>query len=246
MPLAVPQRAVEREVTFCVRGVISPLLANLYLHYVLDLWAERRMRKALRGEMVLVRYADDVVVGFQYRDDAEAFQEALAGRLAQFGLELNPAKTRLLEFGRFAAERAARRGRKPETFDFLGFTHICGRTRRGAFQVRRKTSRARLRRFLTATGRWCKVHRHVPVRAQWASLGAKLRGHYQYYGVAGNRNALQAVYEGVVRAWRQWLNRRSQRARMNWRKFTALLRRYPLPRPVLLAVPSHARQGVLV
>jgi len=226
-------------------GVISPLLANIYLHYALDLWAERRMRKALRGEVVLVRYADDVVVGFQYRDDAETFQRALAARLAQFGLELNAAKTRLLEFGRFAQERAARRGRKPETFDCLGFTHICGRTRRGAFQVRRTTRRKRLRRFLTATGQWCKVNRHVPVRAQWAILGAKLRGHYQYYGVAGNRNALQVVYERVVRAWRQWLTRRSQRARMHWRKFTALLRRYPLPRPVLLPVPSRVVHGVL-
>ena len=227
-------------------GVISPLLANIYLHYVLDLWAERHMRKTLRGEMVLVRYADDVVVGFQHRDDAETFQRALATRLAQFGLALNAAKTRLLEFGCFAAERAARHGCKPETFDFLGFTHICGRTRRGPFQVRRKTSRKRLRRLLTATGRWCKVHRHVPVRDQWAILCGKLRGHYQYYGVVGNRNALQVVYERVVRAWRQWLNRRSQRARMHWRKFTALLRRYPLPRPVLLPVPSGVVQGVLV
>jgi len=226
-------------------GVISPRLANSYLHYVLDLWAERRMRKALRGELVWVRYADDVVVGFQHRDDAETFRRALAARLAQFGLELNTAKTRLLEFGRFARERAARHGRKPETFDFLGFTHIGGRTRRGAFVVRRKTSRTRLRRFLTATGRWCKQNRHVPVRGQWTILAAKLRGHYQHYGVAGNRDALQAVYERVVRAWRQWLNRRSQRARMHWRTFTALLRRYPLPRPVLRAGPSPVLQGVL-
>jgi group II intron reverse transcriptase/maturase len=227
-------------------GVISPLLANIYLHYVLDLWAERRMRKALRGDLVLVRYADDVVAGFQYREDAEAFQRALATRLAQFGLVLNAAKTRLLEFGRFARERAARHGRKPETFDFLGFTHICGRSRLGRFRVRRKTSRKRLRRFLTATGQWCKVNRHVPVRDQWAILCGKLRGHYQYYGVAGNRDALQVVYERVVRAWRQWLNRRSQRARMHWQRFTALLRRYPLPRPVLSAVPSPVVQGVLV
>ena len=226
-------------------GGRSPLRATSSRHTGLDLWAERRMRKALRGEMVLVRYADDVVVGFQYRDEAEAFQQALAARLRQFGLELNATKTRLLEFGRFARERAARHGGKPGTFDFLGFTHICGRTRRGAFQVRRKTSRKRLRRFLTATGRWCKVNRHVPVQAQWGILCGKLRGHYQYYGVAGNRNALQAVYERVVRAWRQWLNRRSQRARMNWRKFAALLRRYPLPRPVLLSVPSGVVQGVL-
>ena len=232
--------------TFCVRGVISPLLATLYLHYVLDLWAERRMRKALRGELVLVRYADDVVVGFQYRDEAEGFQQALAARLRQFGLELNTAKTRLLEFGRCARERAARHGRKPETFDCLGFTHICGRTRRGAVVVRRKTSRKRRRRFLTATGRWCKGNRHVPLRAQWVILSGKLRGHSQYYGVAGNRNALQAAYERVVRAWRQWLNRRSQRARMHWRTFTALLRRYPLPRPVLSAVPSPVLPGVLV
>ncbi len=227
-------------------GVISPLLANLYLHYVLDLWAERRMRKTLRGELVLVRYADDVVVGFQYRDDAEAFQRALAARLAQFGLALNAAKTRLLAFGRFAAHHAAQRGQKPETFDLLGFTHICGRTRRGAFVVRRKTRRQRLRRFVTATGRWCKAARHVPVPGQWRHLCGKLRGHYQYYGLAGNRNSLQAVYERVVRAWRHWLDRRSQRARMNWRTFTALLRRYPLPRPVIVHVPSRVVQGVLL
>jgi group II intron reverse transcriptase/maturase len=227
-------------------GGISPLLANLYLHYVLDLWAERRMRQTLRGEMVFARYADDILIGFQYRDDAEAFRRALADRLAQFGLALNAAKTRLLEFGRFAAERAARRGQKPETFDFLGFTHICGRTRRGVFQVRRKTSRKRLRRFVRAAVRWCKANRHVPVAAQWAILCGKLQGHYQYYSVAGNRNALQAVYTRVVRAWRHWLNRRSQRARMNWVKFTALLRRYPLPRPVLVHVPSRVVQGVLL
>ena len=226
-------------------GVISPLLANLYRHSGLDLWAERRMRKTLRGDLGLVRYADDVVVGVQYREDAEAFQQALAARLHQVGLELNTAKTRLLEVGRFARERAARHGRQPEPFAFVGFTHICGRTRRGAFAVRRKTSRTRLRRFLTATGRWCKVNRHVPVRAQWTILSGKLRGHYQYYGVAGNRNALQGVYTRVVRAWRQWLNRRSQRARMPWRTFTALLRRYPLPRPVLMAVPSGVVHGVL-
>jgi group II intron reverse transcriptase/maturase len=227
-------------------GVISPLLANGSRHDVLVLWAERRVRRTLRGEMVLVRYADDVVVGFQYRDDAEAFQRALAVRLAQFGLTLNPAKTRLLEFGRFAADRAARRARKPETFDFLGLTHICGRSPRGAFQVRRKTSGKRLRRFVTATVRWCKAARHIPVRDQWAILRSKLQGHYHYYGVAGNRNSLQAVYERVTRGWRQWLNRRSQQARMNWRTFTALLRRYPLPRPVLVPVPSRVVQGVLV
>jgi group II intron reverse transcriptase/maturase len=226
-------------------GGISPLLANLSLHYVLDLWAERRMRQTLRGEMVLARYADDIVVGFQYRGDAEAFQRALAARLAQVGLRLNAAKTRLLEFGRFAAERAARRGPKPETFDCLGFTPICGRSPRGAFQVRRQTSRKRLRRFVTAQGRWCKGNRHVPVLDQWATLCGKLQGHSQYDGVVGNRNALHAVSERVVRAWRQWLNRRTQRARMNWQKFTALLRRYPLPRPVIVHVPSRVAQGGL-
>ncbi len=226
-------------------GGISPLLANSYLHYVLARWAERRMRKALRGEMVWGRYADEAIVGFHYRDAAERFQRALAARLAQFGLALHVAKTRLVEGGRFAAERAARRGRNPETFDFLGFTHICGRSRRGAVLVRRKTSRQRLRRFLTAPGRWGTVNRHVPLRDQGAILWGKLRGHYQYDGVAGTRNALQGVYERVVRAWRQWLNRRSQRARMHWGTCTALLRRSPLPRPVLYAVPSPVLPGVL-
>jgi hypothetical protein len=226
-------------------GAISPRLANSSLHSGLALWAERRLRQLLRGEMVLVRYADDAIVGFQYADAAEMCRRALAGRLAQFGLELNAVKTRLLEFGRFAAERAARRGTKPETFDFLRFTHICGRTRRGWFQVRRKTSKKRLRRFVTAPVGWCKAHRHVPLPDQWRILCGKLRGHSQYSGVAGNRNGLQGVYERVVRGWRQWLNRRSQRARMPWLRFTALLRRYPLLRPVLRPRSPVVVQDVL-
>ena len=226
-------------------GGISPLRANVYLPYVRDLGAERRRRQTRRGARVLARDADDSVVGFQYRDDAEAFQRALAARRAQFGLTLSAAKTRRRECGRFAAERAARRGRTPETFDFLGFPPICGRSPRGVFQVRRKTSRKRLRRCVTATGQWCKTNGHGPVRDQWAILRGKLRGHSQYDGVVGNRHSLHAVYERVVRAWRQWLNRRSQRARMPWRTFTALLRRYPLPRPVIVHVPSRVVQGVL-
>jgi len=158
----------------------------------------------------------------------------------------NAAKTRRLECGRFAVERAARRGCKPETVDFLGFTHLGSRTRRGRFQGRRKTSRKRLRRVLTATGRWCTQNRQVPAREQGAILWGKFRGHSQDYGVAGHRTALPVVSERVVRAWRQWLNRRRQRARMTWRKFTALLRRSPLLWPVLYAVPSPVLQGVLV
>jgi len=226
-------------------GAISPLLANSSRHSGRDLWAERRLRKLRRGELVLVRYADDAIVGFQQADDAETFRRALAGRLAQFGLELNAAKTRRLEVGRCAAERVARRGTKPETFDCLGFTPIGGRTRRGWFQVRRKTSKKRLRRFVTATVGWCKANRHVPLPDQGRILCGKLRGHYQYYGVAGNRNGLQVVYERVVRGWRQWLNRRSQRARMPWLRFTALLRRYPLLRPVLRPLSPVVVPGVL-
>jgi RNA-directed DNA polymerase len=215
-------------------AVISPLLANAYLHYVLDEWVEEVVRPRMRGEMYLVRYADDAIFCFQYRDDAERVVQALEGRLATFGLRLNPEKTRLIEFGRFAEEQARRRGRRPETFDFLGFTHICGRSRNGKFTVKRKTAAKRLRRSMRRVTEWCRDHRHLPVGEQHKILCAKLRGHCNYYGLTGNMRSLRKMWWHVVRTWRKWLNRRSQRGRMPWKRFAEVLASYPLPRPTVV------------
>jgi RNA-directed DNA polymerase len=210
-------------------GVISPILANVYLHYALDLWAEKVLRRQLRGEFYMVRYADDVVFAFQYQDDATRFAEALRERLGKFGLRLNEAKTRLIEFGRFAAVSATRRNQKPETFDFLGLTHICGTSRTGRFMVLRRTASKRLRRAISRVAAWCRVYRHLAVPVQWRYLCSVLRGHYQYYGVTGNVRSLKRFRLHLARAWRKWLNRRSQRGRMSWERFVAVLRQHPLP-----------------
>ncbi|MFQ5946750.1 MAG: group II intron reverse transcriptase/maturase [Anaerolineae bacterium] len=210
-------------------GVISPILSNVYLHYALDLWAEQVMRPQLRGEFYMARYADDGVFAFQYRDDAEWFAAALRGRLGKFGLRLNEAKTRLIEFGRFAAGNAVRRNRKLETFDFLGFTHSCGTSRTGRFKVLRRTAATRLRRAITRVTAWCRAHRHLPVPEQWRYLCSVLRGHYQYYGITGNIASLRGFLAQVTRVWRKWLDRRSQRGRMSWERFGQLLLRHPLP-----------------
>jgi group II intron reverse transcriptase/maturase len=210
-------------------GVVSPILANVYLHYALDLWAEKVMRRQLRGEFYMTRYADDVVFAFQYRDDAARFAEALRGRLGKFGLRLNEAKTRLIEFGRFAAGTAARRNQKPETFDFLGLTHICGVSRQGRFKILRQTASKRLRRAISRVAAWCREHRHLAVPVQWRYLCSVLRGHYQYYGVTGNLRSLKCFHLQLRRAWRKWLDRRSQRGRMSWERFRAVLQRHPLP-----------------
>ncbi len=187
------------------------------------------MRQQLRGEFYMVRYADDVVFAFQYQDDATRFAEALRGRLGKFGLRLNEAKSRLIEFGRFAAGNAARRNRKPETFDFLGLTHICGTSRTGRFMVLRRTAAKRLRRAISRVTAWCRVYRHLAVPVQWRYLCSVLRGHYQYYGVTGNLPSLKCFQRQLTRAWRKWLDRRSQRGRMSWERFTAVLRQHPLP-----------------
>ncbi len=167
--------------------------------------------------------------GAKYQDDATRFAEALRGRLGKFGLRLNEAKSRLIEFGRFAAERAARRTQKPATFDFIGLTHICGRSRTGRFTVLRRTAAQRVRRAISRVAAWCRRHRHLAIRVQWEYLCSVLRGHYQYYGVTGNIDRLQCFRDRLAQAWRKWLNRRSQRGRMSWERFRAVLHRYPLP-----------------
>ena len=195
----------------------SPLLANVYLHYVLDLWADQWRRRRARGNVVIVRWADDFVVGFEHRDDAERFWSDLRDRLATFSLELNAGKTRLIRFGRFAARQRQERGLgKPETFQFLGFTHICGKSKKGRFLLRRITDSKRLRAKLHALKGELLRRRDRPIPEQGAWLASVLRGHANYYGVPGNQRALYAFRSEVVRLWLKALRRRSQRSRMTW------------------------------
>lgn len=214
-------------------GIISPLLANIYLHYVLDLWVQRWRRKQAHGEVYIVRYADDFVMGFQKEQDVAAMRAALAERLALFGLELHPEKTRVIQFGRHAREDRARRGlSKPETFDFLGFTHISSVTRTtGKFQLKRRTSRKKRRAKLARLTEECKRRRHSPVADQYAWLSQVLVGHYRYYGVPTNSRALMQFQRRVRNTWHKWLQRRSQRARWSAQERTAFDARFPLPLP---------------
>lgn len=213
-------------------ATISPLLSNLYLHYVFDLWARQWRRQQAQGEMYIVRYADDLVMGFQREQDARAMHSALVERMAQFGLELHPDKTRVIEFGRFAREDRKGRGQpKPKTFEFLGFMHICGVSRGGKFQLKRRTSRKKRRAKLAHLKEECRRRRHWRVVEQHAWLSQVLEGHYRYYGVPTNFRALAQFRRQVTWMWHRSLQRRSQRARWTleyWRQFE---QRFPLPSP---------------
>lgn len=207
-------------------AVISPILANIYLHYVLDLWVNSR-RKGASGDVIIVRYADDFVIGFQYRKQAEHFLQALQERMSRFGLELHQEKTRLIEFGRFAAANRERRGKKkPETFDFLGFTHICAKTRKtGRFAVRRKTIAKRLRAKAKEVRKEIMRRRHVPVPDQGRWLRSVLNGHLNYYAVPGNKKSIDTFRTEVMRGWFRALRRRSQKARkLTWERFKRLVK----------------------
>ena len=198
-------------------GVISPLLANIYLHYVLDLWFEKVFRKSCTGYARLIRYADDFVVCFQYKAEAEKFRNALGERLDKFGLEVEPTKTRVLEFGRFAVEHAAKRGTKPETFDFLGLTHYCGRSRNGKrFRMKRVTARKRFAAKLRVFKEWLKKARIMKTKDLWEIAKAKLRGHYNYYGVTDNLRGIERFGHEVKMLLFKWLNRRGKRHCLNW------------------------------
>jgi RNA-directed DNA polymerase len=221
-------------------SVISPILANLYLHYVLDLWAEAWRKKAARGKVIIVRYADDGVLGFEYREDAECFLEQLRERLRKFGLELHPEKTRLIEFGRYAAERRERRGAgKPETFNFLGFTHICGTNHKtGYFTVHRRTIGKRMAAKLKDIRAKLRQRLHVAPRtiAKW--LGQVVRGYFQYHAIPGNWARLWAFRNDVLRMWYQTLRRRSQRSRLTWERFLQGLGALLPPIQILQPYPS--------
>jgi len=209
-------------------SILSPLLGNIYLHYVLDLWFEKEVRPRLHGKAILLRYADDFLIGFELKDDAERVMSVLPKRMGRFGLILHPEKTRLLPFRRHKGKEP---GGGSATFDFLGFTLYWRRTLKGRWEMWCKTRCARLSRAIRAVYDWCRDHRHWPVKEQHAALVRRLRGHFHYFGVNGNQRCLRILTQMVKRAWFKWLRRRSQRTRLNWERFNALLKRLPLPEP---------------
>ena len=213
-------------------GNLSPILSNVFLHYVLDLWFEKKVKPRMKGQCYMVRYADDFICMVQSVGEAQHIKQLLEERFAQFDLELHPDKTRVMSFGRYERENAERQNRKANTFDFLGFTHYCGKSRKGKFIVNRTTSRAKFQKKCKELNAWLKAVRNmVKTKEWWPILKAKLRGHYQYYGVSGNMAAIQRYHTVALRLTRKWLNRRSQRKVYSWKCFTEYLKHYPLPTP---------------
>jgi group II intron reverse transcriptase/maturase len=211
-------------------SIISPMLGNVYLHYVLDLWFERDIKPRLAGHARLIRYADDFVIGFARHDDAMRVLAVLHKRMGKYGLTLHPDKTRLIPFAR--PHFGQRGGPEPETFDFLGFTIYWCRKREGGWRPGMKTRKARIQRTLVSLGDWCRRHRHLPLKDQHAALSRRLRGHFQYFGINGNARSLGQVQFFAERVWLKWLQRRSQRGkRLTWEKFRAYLKAHPLPPP---------------
>jgi RNA-directed DNA polymerase len=215
-------------------SVVSPLLANVYLHYVLDLWAERWRRCEATGDMIIVRYADDVVVGFEHESDARRFWDAMRERLQEFSLSLHPEKTRLIEFGRHAADRRAQRGiGKPETFNFLGFSFISGKSRRGKFLLKRKTRRDRMRAKLREIKEVLRERMHQPIPEQGAWLKQVVAGYFNYHAVPTNSRALSAFRNEVTKRWLQVLRQRSQKSTLTWARMAKLANDF-LPKPRIL------------
>jgi group II intron reverse transcriptase/maturase len=227
-------------------AVASPLLANVYLHYVFDLWAEQWRRQQAKGKMIIVRYADDLIAGFEHEADARRFWDSMRERFEKFGLELHGDKTRLLEFGRYATERRQRRGLgRPETFKFLGFVFICGKSRRGSFQLHRKTRGDRMRARLQEIKRHLKLHMHAPIPLQGRWLNAVLTGYFAYHAVPTNHRTLASFRHQVVVAWRRSLRRRSQKDGTNWQRMMQLADAWlphPTPTPSSVARPALCRQ----
>jgi RNA-directed DNA polymerase len=219
--------------------VLSPLLANIFLHEVLDVWFEQEIKPRLKGRAVLIRYADDAVLGFSQEEDARRVLAVLPKRFGKYGLRLHPEKTRLVEFRRpprGGGPSGPVNARRPGTFELLGFTHYWARSRRGNWVIKRKTATDRLSRAITRIGQWCRAHRHLPVSEQHKALTQKLRGHYGYYGITGNSWKLEHFLNEVKRRWHYWLNRRSQRGKWTWERFVRMLRARPLPP----AIPVHS------
>jgi len=213
-------------------AVLSPVLANIYLHYILDLWFEKVVKGQVKGFAQLVRYADDFVVCFQSEREAEEFGKVLERRLGKFGLKIAKDKSRIIEFGRTVWQKAQREGEKVATFDFLGFTHYCDRTRKGAFKLGRKTARKKFIQKIKEMNQWLKnVRNLVELKEWWQVLRLKLFGHYRYYGISGNMPSMRVFYTKALRLAHKWINRRSQKKSYNWRQFLKFVKYNPLPLP---------------
>jgi len=213
-------------------GVVSPILSNVFLHYVLDAWFETEVKPRLRGRAYLIRYADDFVIGFTREDDARRVMDVLPKRFGKYGLAIHPDKTRLVRFQRPSRATTGKEDNGPpgpETFQLLGFTHYWARSRKGRWVVKRKTASKRLSRAIRSIADWCRWNRHRPVCQQHHTLSQKVRGHYAYYGITANGRSLANFLDAVQRCWRKWLNRRDRQRTMDWDKFNRLLKRYPLP-----------------
>jgi RNA-directed DNA polymerase len=212
-------------------GVISPIIANVFLHYVLDEWYEQEVKPRLQGRSFLLRFADDFVIGCEMESDARRILEVLPKRFERYGLTIHPEKTKLVRFG-----KPPRTGSGPKngTFDFLGFTHYWAKSRQGKWVIKRKTAHKRLRRSIKALEQWCKENYHLPLAEQYRLLCLKLRGHYQYYGIRSNYRQLEAIYQQVLKKWWYWLKRRNPCRSMGWEKFKRLLTTFPLPRPKII------------
>jgi group II intron reverse transcriptase/maturase len=213
-------------------GVVSPILSNVFLHYVLDAWFETEVKPRLRGRAYLIRYADDFVIGFTREDDARRVMDVLPKRFGKYGLAIHPDKTRLVRFQRPSRATTGKEDDGPpgpETFQLLGFTHYWARSRKGRWVVKRKTASKRLSRAIRSIADWCRWNRHRPVCQQHHMLSQKVRGHYAYYGITANGRSLANFLDAVQRCWRKWLNRRDRQRTMDWDKFNRLLKRYPLP-----------------
>lgn len=214
-------------------GLISPILANIYLHYSLDMWFEKVVKKYSKGEANMVRYADDFVCCFQMKEDAEEFYRALVERLKKFGLEVEVSKTKVIEFGRFAKGSSKKRGEsRPETFDFLGFTHICGKSPKGNFIVKRKTSKKKSATKMQNVKKWLKENMHLNIKSLIEKLNLKLEGHYRYYGITGNTDSMNKFRHYIVGQLHRVINRRSQRNRYSWEYFyNKILKKFPIKYP---------------
>jgi len=213
-------------------GVISPLLANIYLHEVLDVWFDQKVKPLLQGRGYLIRYADDFVMVFSVEKDAKRVMEALPKRFGRYGLRLHPDKTRMIPFNQ--PPQSGNNDQPPpggETFDFLGFTHYWGKSRNGSWAVKRKTAQKRFSRALKAIKEWCRTNRHLSLVEQWITLGQKMKGHFNYYGITGNSRKLANFHNEVKLIWHKWLSRRSQKGNLTWEQFQRLLKQYPLPSP---------------
>jgi len=216
-------------------SILSPMLANIFLHYVLDTWFKTTVKSHVRGFCEIVRYADDFVCVVSHIDDARRIRRGLENRFNKYGLEIHPIKSRNISFGRFERENAKAQNRRANTFDFLGFTHYCGRSRKDNFKVGRKTSRRKYIAKCREMNAWLKAIRNqVKTKDWWKILIAKLRGHFQYYGVSENYNGIVRFYKFTIRMVRKWMNRRSQKRKMSWDRFTKYLEHYPLPKPKIV------------